>query len=96
LLELYADPLHGEWLRKFVATLRGFRIEHSDRFIQYVEGESRKWLAAAPEDIRCAALEAVSRRIQTIREQSGMPVFDDPLPGEDSDVYMICKEAIGL
>lgn len=96
MLELYADPLYGEWLRRFVATLNYFRIEHGDRFVEYVESECRKWLAAAPLDIRFAALQAVSARCMRIRESAGLAVLDDPLPGDTPDVYRICREAIGL
>lgn len=94
MLELYADPMHGEWLRRFIETLNHFGIEHDDRFVEFVQKECRKWLAVAPENIRFAALEAVGERIQIIRMQNGLPAFDDPIEGKD--VFLLSKEAIGL
>lgn len=96
LRELVADPIYGTHLKKFIATLNHFGIEHGERFCAYVKSECRKWLAAAPENIRFAALEACDERIQKIRMQNGLPPFDDSLPGEELTVFDVCREAIGI
>lgn len=94
--ELYADPVHGERLRKFNSTLGHFKIDHADLMVAYVASAAKNWLLAAPPDIRHAALEMIDTRIQRVRARAGLPVFSDPLPGEESDVFQLCKKALGL
>ena len=94
LRKLEADPVYGEKLKRFIDTLNHFGIEHGDRFCTYVKSECRKWLAAAPEDIRFAALQACDEQIQKIRMQNGLPPFDDSLPGEEPTVFDVCKQAM--
>lgn len=96
LMELYADPVHGQRLFKFVQTLNHFGIEDAERMVAYVEQCARGWLRQASEDMRFAALQAISARCMKIRERARMPVFDDPLPGDEDDVYRVCKKALGL
>lgn len=93
LAELYADPQWGETLRKFVATLKHFGPEHADRMVEYVTSHK---LTQAPADIRAAALQQCSYRITRIRQRAGLAPFDDPLPGDDDDVFRLCKKALGL
>lgn len=91
---LFAEPEHGEKLRKFRATLNHFGIEDADRLLAFVQAQT--WLCMAPKDFRHVALEMIDHRIQRIRVRAGMPVFSDPLPGEPNDVFRLCKEALGL
>lgn len=91
---LCADPQHGEQLRKFAATLNHFGIDDADNMIAYVRRQAALWARAAHDDIRCAALELVAARIVRIRQQAGLVPFDDPLPGEDDDVFQICKREL--
>ena len=92
--ELFAIPAHGEKLKKFQATLNHFGADDADRMLEYVRASV--WLHAAPKDFRHVALEMISQRIQRIRVRAGLPVFDDPMPGEDDDVFQLCKKALGL
>ena len=85
---------NSEHLRKFQATLNHFSIEDADRMVAYVQDECRKWLRTAPEDIRFAALQMVSHRVQRIRARAGLAVFDDPLEGEPDDVFRLCKREL--
>lgn len=95
-LELCADPLHGEWFRKFVATLNHFDINDAPRMIDYVEVQNRKWISGAAPELRAACLEAIGDRIVAIRQRAGLQPFDDPMPGEAGDVFQTCKKAMGL
>jgi len=37
----------------------------------------------------------IDRRIQTLRLRRGLPVFDDPLPGQDADdCFQLCKQVL--
>jgi hypothetical protein len=92
--DLFADPAHGEQLRKFRATLNHFGPGDAERMIAFVADSNYAWLRNAPPDIRHAALEMVDARIQRIRVRLGVPVFDDPLPGEPDDVFQACKRTL--
>lgn len=92
--ELCQDPTHGDLLRKFIKTLGHFRAGHADRMVEYVRREVDSWLCFASDDISYAALKATGAHIQRIRINAGLPVFDDPLPGEEDDVFQICKRMI--
>jgi hypothetical protein len=92
--ELFAVPVHGPLLRKFNSTLGHFGIEDADRMVEYVRERTRAWLRAAPEDIRCAALEMIGHRIVRIRQRAGLAEFDDALPGEEDDVFRLCRKEL--
>jgi hypothetical protein len=92
--DLFADPVHGERLRKFRATLNHFGPHDAERMIAFVADSNYAWLRNAPPDIRHAALEMVDNRIQRVRVRAGAPVFDDPLPGEPDDVFQVCKREL--
>jgi hypothetical protein len=92
--DLFADPVHGEQLRKFRATLNHFGLGDAKRMIAFVADSNYAWLRNAPPDIRHAALEMVDARIQRIRIRAGMPVFSDPLPHQPDDVFQICKKEL--
>lgn len=94
--ELCAMPVHGPLLYKFNATLDHFDIEDADRMIAYVQQRNRAWLRSAPDEIRRAALHLISERIIKIRERAGLPALDDPMPGEDDDVFRLCRKELGL
>jgi hypothetical protein len=92
--DLFADPVHGEPLRKFRATLNHFGPNDAERMIAFVADSNYAWLRNTAPDIRHAALELVDARIQRIRIRAGMAVFDDPLPGEPDDVFQACKRTL--
>lgn len=92
--DLFARDDDGANLRKFQATLNHFGIEDADRMVEYVRCEARKWLATAARDIRLTAVEMISERCMRIRERAGLAPLDDPLPGDDDDVWRLCREAI--
>jgi hypothetical protein len=94
--QLFAEPVYGERLRKFNATLGHFGIEHADLMVAYVASCAKNWLRTAPEDIRFCALQMVSHRVQRIRARAGLVVFDDPLEGEPDDVFRLCKRELML
>jgi hypothetical protein len=92
--DLFAVPVHGELLRKFRATLNHFGPDDAERMIAFVADSNYAWLRNAHANIRHAALEMISARIQRIRVRAGMPVFSDPLPGQREDVFQLCKKAL--
>jgi hypothetical protein len=89
---LFADKTHGPELRAFRAWLNRKRDIEPDAFVAYVTTD--KWLMSAPPEYRIAALELIDSRIIRIRENAGLDPFDDPLPGNDDDVFRICKRVL--
>jgi hypothetical protein len=95
--KLCADPVYGDRVHDFIATLNHFTsVEHGERMVRYVEAECRKWLRDAPIGIRYAALEVCGEREVAIRTKAGLAPIDDSLPGEPPNVFQICKKAIGI
>ena len=94
--ELFADPVHGDRLRKFSATLGHFSIEDGDRMVAYWKEQCARWLNAAPGDMQLAALQMLDERCIRLREKAGLPAFDDALPGEELTVFQQCREAVGV
>jgi len=89
--QLFTIPTHGPLLRKFNATLGHFGIKDGDRMIAFWRAECRKWVRDAPEDIKLAALQMIGHRIMRIRQRAGLAPFDDPLPGEEDDIWQKCR-----
>lgn len=97
LKQLCADPAWGVRLHKFIATLGHFgKPAQAELMHTYVESECNKWLRAAPENIRYAAMEAIDERCIRIRERARLQPFDDPMPGEPDNVFRSCKQMLGL
>jgi len=93
---LFAIPVYGEFLRKFHATLGHFNLSDPPRMIAYVKKEAAAWLRHAPAHIRQAALEMINNRIVRLRVRAGKEPFDDPLPGQPDNPFLVCKRELGL
>jgi hypothetical protein len=93
---LYESEPYGGRLRKFGATLHHFQIDHAERMVEFVQRDCRDWLRQAPSLIREAALELISRRCIRILERAGLDPLDDPLPGEEDDVFRVCRKELRL
>ena len=59
--------------------------------LAYVRENTRGWLSVAPPEIRAEALSLINERIIAIRTHAGLTPFDDPLPGEEADMFQLCK-----
>jgi hypothetical protein len=62
--------------------------------LTYVREAARGWLTTAPPEIRAEALSLVGEQIIAIRLRAGLNPFDDPLPGEDPDLFQLCKQEL--
>ena len=81
-------------LKEFGRQLRLFTSGDAAGFLTYVEEENRGWLCTATPEIRAEALSMVAERIQRIRVRAGMHPMDDPLPGEEDDLYQLCRREL--
>jgi hypothetical protein len=73
----------------------------AERMAEHVEEQAAEWLRAADMKTRHEAWRLCSARIQKIRENEGLPPFDDAItslidgdPGEPPCVAMRCRNAL--
>ena len=89
---IYATHPLGPELQTFAYQLTRYtQLRDASAMLNYVREIARGWLALAPPEIRAEALSLVNERIIAIRTHAGLTPFDDPLPGEDSDLFQLCK-----
>lgn len=91
---LYQEP-DGEKLHSFALQIGRYGIYDAQAFLAYVQEQARGWLATANPEMRYEARALVSERIQRVRVMAGLPPFDDPLPGDDEDLWQACKRELG-
>ena len=89
---IYSTHPLGPELQTFAYQLTRYtQLSDASAMLNYVREMARGWLALAPPEIRAEALSLVNERIITIRTHAGLTPFDDPLPGEEADVFQLCK-----
>jgi hypothetical protein len=81
-------------LREFALQLQRFGGEEAEGFLRFIKEESRSWLCTAPPELRAEALALIDERIVRIREKAGMLPLDDPLPGQDDNVWQLCRREL--
>lgn len=81
-------------LRSFALQLQRFGASDAVSFLRYVREESHGWLCTAPPELRAEALSLVDERIMRLRMKEGMLPLDDPLPGEEDDVWQLAKREL--
>jgi hypothetical protein len=90
--KIYATHPLGPELQSFAYQLTSYtKLNDASAMLNYVREMARGWLALAPPEIRSEALSLISERIIAIRQHAGLAPFDDPLPGEDPDLFQLCK-----
>lgn len=89
------DLYEGEpRLRQFALQLNRFQMPDVAAFLTFVKEENRSWLLTAPPELRAEALALVGERIQRIRMTHGLLPLDDPPPGEEPDVFQLCRQEL--
>ena len=86
-------PLGGR-LREFYLRLQRFKPADAAAFLTYIQEQNRVWLCAAPPEVRALALGMAGDKIRRLREAAGMVPFDDPLPGEEDDMFQACRREL--
>ena len=83
-------------LKSFAGEIKRCGSEDAELMISLARSHYGAWLRNTSTEIRALALEIVSTRIRQIREHSGLPPFNDPVPGESDDVFIIVKKFLGV
>lgn len=61
---------------------------------ELVDHLQKGWVKQLNAHERQTVLGMISRRIMLIRERDGRPTFDDPMPGEPDNLFIICRKKI--
>lgn len=83
--------LHGAKVQELADLLERMTLEDADELIYMVERQ--RWIEH-DEDTKFGVLELISHAIIYLRENEGLPPFDDALPGEDLTAFQIIREII--
>ena len=91
---LFKGHACGAELQAFANQLTRYTLSDAAAMLTYVREAARGWLTTAPPEIRAEALSLVGEQIIAIRLRAGLNPFDDPLPGEDPDLFQLCKQEL--
>jgi len=87
---LLAHVVHGEPYARMLAILK--RLPDSAR--ELVEHLGKDWVRCLSQQQRSIVLSMISARIIRVREMDGRAPFDDPLPGQPDNLFIICRKII--
>jgi hypothetical protein len=87
---LLAGP-YGESVRELLTFLQTMSLDDGSRLIEFVRASD--WHRADP-DTRFEILSLINAALTTLREQHGLPPFDDALPGEEPTASLIIREVL--
>jgi hypothetical protein len=87
---LLAGP-YGIAARRFIGFLEDMGLHDGAALIRLVE---RGQWRSADRDTRLEILSLIDGAISTLREKQGMPPFDDALPDELANVFLVIREAV--
>jgi hypothetical protein len=62
--------------------------------VELVEHLRKGWVLALSAQQKFVVLSMIDARIIRVREMDGRPPFDDPMPGEPDNLFIICRKII--
>jgi hypothetical protein len=65
-----------------------------DSAVELVENLRKGWVLALSAQQKFVVLSMIDARIIRVREMDGRPPFDDPLPGQPDNLFIICRKII--
>lgn len=89
--EIFAGPL-GKEFRALAALLRTMTPSSAPALIKFIENAA--WIRMADADTRHEVLAMVSNGITQTRLNAGLPPFDDALPGEADNAFLVIRNHI--
>jgi hypothetical protein len=95
LRQQWAEALAGPWGHELTALhrdLKRFGPSDAAGFVEHVE--ALDWPRRANRETRHIAFRIVTDRIERIRKDLGLAIFDDALPDEPDCAVIRCKKAI--
>ena len=85
---LLAGP-HGAAAQELVAFLNAMNLDDGEKLVEHVRAAG--W-GETDADTRFEILSLISATITALRERAKLPPFDDPLPEEPSNAFLILRE----
>jgi hypothetical protein len=80
---------HGPMVERLLFILKSLTPQSQPLLLGYIRGI--EW-SGIDETTRYVVLHEVGRAIAALRERSGLPPLDDPLPGQPENVFRIIKQ----
>jgi hypothetical protein len=81
----------GAQIGALLAFLKELSLDREAELVGFVQADS--WHSANP-DIRFLAMRLIGSRLVRLREDAGLPPFDDPLPGDPPSVFLQVREML--
>ncbi|MCA1452170.1 hypothetical protein I6F35_02935 [Bradyrhizobium sp. BRP22] len=83
---------HSANYRILLALLRRLTPQSSHELVDYVKGA--RWIKACDRDQQFTVLSMMDMAIVRARVHAGLPPFDDALPGEPDNAFLILRKEI--
>ena len=83
---------HSGRARRLLSFLQEMTLTDGRALIEHLELEG--W-PEVEREARTDALSLIGVRITHLRERAGLAPFDDPLPGERNNVFLVIRELLG-
>jgi hypothetical protein len=84
---------HGENYRMLLLLLRRLTPQSASELVNYVKGA--RWITRCDADQKFIVLSIIDMAIIRTRIRAGLPEFDDALPGQPDNVFLIIRKIIG-
>lgn len=84
------DSEHGAAYARMMAIVK--RLPGSA--VELVDNLQKGWVGALSAQQKFVVLSMIDARIIRVREMDGRPPFDDPLPDEPDNLFLICRRII--
>jgi hypothetical protein len=81
----------GAALAELLALLGRLRPGDAERLVEFVATKRDQW---PDRDLRHVVLARIDNAIIELRERSGLPPFDDPLPGEPANCFLMVRDLL--
>jgi hypothetical protein len=82
---------YGNQIAALLAFLKELSLEREAELVELVQANS--WHCADP-DTRYLVMRLIAGRLAQLRENAGLPPFDDPLPDEPPSVFLRIREML--
>jgi hypothetical protein len=84
---------HGANYRMLLSLLKQLIPQSASSLVDYVRGA--KWIDRCDDDLKFFILQVIDTAITRARVRAGLPEFDDALPGEPDNLFLIIRDIIG-
>lgn len=79
----------GDIARSLLSWIEQVTIDDADALVARIRQST--WLRQASADMRFLILSEIDRRIIDLREKAGLNPFDDPMPDEEPNAFIIIR-----